>query len=344
MGTDSWTTSALYNHSVKLEPTIQVLDLLDSFANAMSERDIDATVACFSPGPSCVFIGSGLDERRVGEEEIRAHFSRDFVQSEWLTMRWVRRGVVPLGDAYTAWGVGEIEAGIGRERLETQFRFTAGVDDIDGEWRFVQAHLSFPAPGQRAGESWPASIERVVQELAAERMDELAQESPDGTVTLLFTDIENSSQALEARGDAAWLNVVRKHHEMVEEHAAAHQGHVVKSLGDGFMIAFRSAIKGIDCALDLQQRISSIDERRELRVRMGLHTGEVLREGADFFGKHVTLAARIAGHANGGQILVSELLRDLVEPGGNYSFEGGREVALKGLSGQHRIYEVTRRE
>ena len=75
-------------------------------------------------------------------------------------------------------------------------------------------------------------------------------------------------------------------------------------------------------------------------VRIGLHTGEVIKEGDDFFGKHVNLAARIAGQAGGGEILVSSLLQELTASGGDITFSDGREVELKGLSGIHHLYVV----
>ncbi len=75
-------------------------------------------------------------------------------------------------------------------------------------------------------------------------------------------------------------------------------------------------------------------------MRIGLHTGEALRDAGDFFGRHVILAARIAGQARGGEILVSALLKELTESAGEFSFDAGRELALKGLSGTHRLYGV----
>jgi len=306
----------------------------------MSDRDIDATVDCFAPRPDCVFIGSGLDERRVGRDEIRAHFSRDFAQSEWLRMRWVRCDALPLGDTFAAWGIGDIEAGVGARHVDTRFRFTATTSRFSDGWRFVQGHLSLPSPGQQEGESWPSSIEHVFSRMTARRLDKLAEESPDGTVTLLFTDIENSSQAQESLGDTAWLQIVRRHSDAVARCATAHDGEVVKSLGDGFMVGFRSALNGVACALDLQGMLGGMDGDAALRVRMGLHTGEVIRDGVDFFGRHVTQASRIAALATGGQILVSGPLRDLIEREGTYAFNNPREVELKGLSGFHRVYEV----
>ena len=75
-------------------------------------------------------------------------------------------------------------------------------------------------------------------------------------------------------------------------------------------------------------------------MRIGLHTGEAIKEGEDFFGKHVNLAARIAGQAQGAEILVSSLLKELTESAGDITFGEGRKVALKGLKGKHNVFEL----
>ena len=75
-------------------------------------------------------------------------------------------------------------------------------------------------------------------------------------------------------------------------------------------------------------------------MRIGLHTGEAIKEGEDFFGKHVNLAARIAGQAQGGEVLVSSLLKELAESAVGVTFGEGREVELKGLSGRHQVFPV----
>jgi class 3 adenylate cyclase len=74
---------------------------------------------------------------------------------------------------------------------------------------------------------------------------------------------------------------------------------------------------------------------------MGLHTGEVIKEGDDFFGKHVNLAARVAGKASGGEILASSLLRELTASGGDIAFGDPRTVEFKGLTGEHKVWPVT---
>ena len=75
-------------------------------------------------------------------------------------------------------------------------------------------------------------------------------------------------------------------------------------------------------------------------MRIGLHTGEAIKEDDDFFGKNVVLAARVANEAQGSQILVSSVLKELTESAGEFNFDEGREAQLKGLSGMHRVFEA----
>ena len=119
----------------------------------------------------------------------------------------------------------------------------------------------------------------------------------------------------------------------------------MKSQGDGFMLAFPDPCEALDCAIDVQRAFAEREregESESLRVRMGLHTGEVISEEGDYFGKNVILAARIAAEAVGGEILVSEELRDAASSGnGNgLRFDDGRELELKGLAGSHRVFRA----
>jgi class 3 adenylate cyclase len=186
------------------------------------------------------------------------------------------------------------------------------------------------------------SIDAVAASVYVDKPDLRQQAAPDGTVTILFSDIEGSTAMTERLGDQRWLEVLREHNAIVREQVAAHEGFEVKSEGDGFMLAFQSARRGIECAAEIQrafaQRNKSADE--PIKVRIGLHTGEAIKEADDFFGKNVILAARIAGQAQGGEILVSSLLKELTESAGDIAFGDGREVELKGLTGQHHVFEV----
>jgi class 3 adenylate cyclase len=188
-----------------------------------------------------------------------------------------------------------------------------------------------------------ASIDAVASLVYAEKPDLRRQAAPDGTVTILFSDIQGSTAKTEQLGDTKWMEVLREHNAVVREQLKAHGGFEVKSEGDGFMLAFQSARKALQCAIETQRAFARRNESAEepVLVRMGLHTGEVIKEGDDFFGKHVNLAARIAGQASGGEILVSSLLKELTASGGDIAFDDGREVTLKGLSGEHLVYAVS---
>jgi len=163
----------------------------------------------------------------------------------------------------------------------------------------------------------------------------------------------------ERLGDKRWLELLREHNAIVRKQVKAHGGFEVKSQGDGFMLAFQSGRRALECAIGIQRALaerntgvgatgrspqgaasSAPTPDQPISVRIGLHTGEVIKEGHDFFGKHVNLAARIAAQAQGGEILVSSLLKQLTDSGGEMEFGEGRELALKGLSGKHRVFPV----
>jgi class 3 adenylate cyclase len=165
--------------------------------------------------------------------------------------------------------------------------------------------------------------------------------APDGTVTLLFTDIEGSTELTVRLGDQRWLEVLRGHHAVVRQQVQAHGGFEVKCQGDGFMLAFQSARRALDCAIAIQSAVSGAHTDPPIRVRMGLHTGEALKDAEDFHGRDVVLAARIADQARGGEILISALLKELLTGRGDLQFDAGREAELKGLAGVQRMYAVT---
>lgn len=184
-------------------------------------------------------------------------------------------------------------------------------------------------------------MEKIARDVERTRPDLSGAVAPNGTVTVLFTDIEGSTQLTEELGDREWMEVLRTHNEIVREQVAQHSGFEVKSQGDGFMLAFSSARDALRCARGIQRGVAERESNEHrLRVRIGLHTGEPIREADDFYGKAVIQAARIAAEARGSEILVSSLVRDLTESTGEFVFSTPREVELKGLSGTHAVSPV----
>ena len=158
-----------------------------------------------------------------------------------------------------------------------------------------------------ASASGGGGLGAVASLVCAGRPDLEQHAAPDGTVAILFSDSEGSTAKTEELGDQRWMEVLREHNAIVREQLAAHDGFEVKSEGDGFMLAFRSARKALQCAIGMQKAFAARAESSDvpISVRIGLHTGEVIKEGDDFFGKHVNLAARIAGQASVAEILLS---------------------------------------
>ncbi|HEY7267142.1 MAG TPA: AAA family ATPase [Solirubrobacterales bacterium] len=196
-----------------------------------------------------------------------------------------------------------------------------------------------------AGVDVTTSIDEMVSALEEEQPDMRAHMAPDGTVAILFSDIEDSTVLTERLGDERWLGLLREHNAIFRELLSRHDGYEVKSQGDGFMLAFPDPCEALECAIEVQRAFAERERDgsgEPLRVRMGLHTGEVISEEGDYFGKNVILAARIAAQALGGEILVSEELRQAAASGNGdgLRFDDGRELELKGLAGSHRVYRA----
>jgi class 3 adenylate cyclase len=162
-----------------------------------------------------------------------------------------------------------------------------------------------------------------------------ARTSPDGMMTIVFTDIEGSTELMERIGEERYFNVLLDHNRLVRACVAASDGEVVQSLGDGFMLLFASASAALACAVELQRVLAVYNERKlqeRLLVRIGVHTGNVFQAQDDFLGKAVVLAARITGQARGGQILVSAACREYTERAGSWRYGETYELQLKGIA------------
>jgi predicted ATPase/class 3 adenylate cyclase len=160
-------------------------------------------------------------------------------------------------------------------------------------------------------------------------------ELPTGTITFLFSDIEGSTKLVRRLRPDAYRELLERHHRLLRQAFAAHGGVERGTQGDAFLVIFRDARSAIGAALDAQLAlaVATWPEDVELRVRMGLHSGEGILGGDDYVGLDINLAARIAAAAQGGQVLLSDSTRALAErdlPNG---------VALRDL-GRHRLKDI----
>jgi len=190
------------------------------------------------------------------------------------------------------------------------------------------------------GATFRNSVEDLAGWAQVERPD-LARLTADGDVVIAFSDIEDSTAHNEALGDQGWVKVLERLNRLTQKFVDDRGGHVVKNQGDGFMIAFADPGQAVLCGIDVQRALLKSAEREEgIRVRIGIHVGPSVRRGDDLFGRNVAMAARVAGQADGGEILVSELVRDAVDGRPDIELCPPREVELKGLHGTHNLYAV----
>ncbi len=166
--------------------------------------------------------------------------------------------------------------------------------------------------------------------------------------TILFTDVEGSTALTQRLGDAKAREVLREHEHIVREALKAHGGSEVKAMGDGFMACFSSATRALECAIAMQREIDAWNTARpepvegraeQIKVRIGLNAGEPIAEEDDLFGTAVNLAARIAAQAEGGEILVANVVRELAA-GKGFLFADRGEFAVRGFEDPVRLYEV----
>ena len=169
-------------------------------------------------------------------------------------------------------------------------------------------------------------------------------ELPSGTVTFLFTDIEGSTTLLKSLGRDRYEHALADHERLLRAVFAAHNGKVVDTQGDSFFVAFRTAADAVAAAADGQRDLAAHPwpGAADVKVRMGLHTGEPKSGGERYVGIGVHRAARIAAAGHGGQVLLSSTTKELAEeelpPGVSIRDLGERR--LKDIDQSHRIHQL----
>jgi adenylate cyclase len=168
--------------------------------------------------------------------------------------------------------------------------------------------------------------------------------APDGTVTIFFSDIEGSTALNEELGDKRWVRVLAAHDGLVRNRVEQHRGHVVKTQGDGFMVVFRDPAEAVHAAVEVQRDLAGRPGRRlnlePVRVRIGIHVGQVVSRDGDYFGRNVALTARVAAAAAGGEVLVSDEVHECLGDTAAFDFDEPLEAELKGLSDVHILWPV----
>jgi class 3 adenylate cyclase len=207
--------------------------------------------------------------------------------------------------------------------------------------RYLAEHI----PGARLAELPGADMSVIwdTPELALDLIEELltgVRRSPEPKrvlATVLFTDIVGSTERATRLGDRRWRELLEIHDELARRVVEEFQGQLVKTTGDGILATFDGPGRGIRCAAALRDELRGIG----LRIRAGLHTGEVELRDGDVGGIAVHLAARVMATAGSGEIFTSRTVRDLVV-GASIAVEDRGPHVLKGIEGAWQLFAITR--
>jgi class 3 adenylate cyclase len=230
-----------------------------------------------------------------------------------------------LSQSWRLWQTTNLPYEAARARLRYAEALGAEGDQVAARRDLLAARAAF----ERLG----ATIDlRRVDELLGEAAPARGVPQEQATKTFLFTDIVTSTDLIGLIGDDAWSELLRWHDRELRAAVANHHGEEVSHTGDGFFVAFERAGDALECAVDMQRRL--VRHRREQgfapQVRIGLHTAEATREGRNYSGRGVHIAARIGAAAAGEEILASATV---LSAAGNvrYGVSEPRELKLKGV-------------
>jgi len=155
--------------------------------------------------------------------------------------------------------------------------------------------------------------------------------------TILMTDIVNSTATLERVGDVKWHAMLLEHNERLRAQIDRFDGREIRTTGDGFQVLFTGAARAVRCAAAMMDALADL----EIRIRAGLHTGEVELTAGNLHGLAVHTAARVSALADPGEVLVSSVTHDLLD-GSGLAFEQRGVHELKGLSGARPVFALVR--
>jgi len=320
-----------------IRPSAELVAIARRWLNAIQNKEREVLTHSFLDSDVVRYIGTGFNEYWSGNL-IRKGYAEHV--DEIPPMRYRNMQIEAFESGNTGWANCLCEVIFGDKEEVHQPRYS-WVFHLENEgWKICHVHVSLPK----------SNLEVIgLEHTAFEDLIDSAKESFDlisgqGTTTVMFTDIVASSRIAEAVGDRIWAETIDWHLESLSRLIEVNNGTLVKSLGDGTMSVFPSSRGAVKTAIAMQKMLDKSTREPALRIRIGLHTGDVVQSKGDFFGTVVNKAARIAGVAEPAQILLSDVTRALVEASGNFDFLQSRTVELKGITGSHGISDIQWRD
>ena len=220
--------------------------------------------------------------------------------------------------------------------------FDGGYGSLGREWarmirgaRLIVAHDDTPVLVN--GASTISQIAEALENFIG--IDEEIRTAGEATRTILFTDIEGSTSMVDRLGDNEARAITREIEQLTQTAILEHQGVQVKTMGDGVLAWFAAASAAVEAAVQIQLQLANHDRYSDVYVRIGISAGEPIAESDDLYGTTVNQAARIMAMAQGGQILVSDLVRGLLQ-GRRFRFEDRGTHQLRGFRESIQLFSV----
>ncbi len=320
--------------AVRYSPEIE--SLTRRIVQALYERDSPTIANLFSDSASFTGIGSDADEWWYGGEGFKRVMANQLEEVPPFLSLEIHR-VDAFEDGAVGWAAANTTLRISSG--DVNLRISAVFSLEHGMWRTLHWHSSVPVPNEELlGVELTTTLDDLLESMGddASVIENLA--GSQGTMTLVFTDIVDSTALGQEIGDRRWADLIGRHESVIRSITEPNGGLVVKMLGDGSMLGFGSARSAIEASLQMQEALA----HEPYLVRIGVHAGDVIHSGGDFLGATVTKAARVAASAAGGEIKVSSTVCDLVGALDGVRFGDPVSLTFKGLAGTHQLMSVSR--
>lgn len=304
------------------------------WVEALRARDFETAAALFHRGAYGRYIGSDEHEWWRGVGFVDA-YSRH--QGELPDFTLEIEEIEAFESGPVGWAAVKTRSAFGEEQARSlRFSFVLFLDS--GFWRIVQTHVSIAVPNiQVMGLEMTRSLEDLLASLGDGVQGDIRGSVQHGTVTLMFTDIEGSTELALRMGDGPWSEFIRWHNEKIKGIVEANRGTLVKTLGDGTMSVFESVHEAARAAFHIRAALAGREDPIKPEVRIGLHVGDVVRSGDDYLGNAVNKAARITAAGRGGDVTASGAVKAMLSDEPEFEFGETRSIQLKGIAGTHEI-------
>jgi len=318
-----------------INPSVELCAVVRRTLKAARELDAETLRGIYSKDPSLRYVGSELDEVFGGEV-----FRKGVLEhlAEIPRYRQIEESLEAYESDRFGWALwqGVSIFPTDGEEVHAQYRISFVFVLEDGSWKIIQVHVSNP-DSKFEGLGFPNEAMKALEEAA--RDEELGL-GTTGTASIMFTDVVNSARLASLMGDRLWTQSINAHIAQVRQIVLSAGGTLVKSLGDGTMSTFRSTHSALAAARDIQTKVRADHGDVGIRLRVGIHTGEVIENKGDFFGTVVNKAARVAAAAHPDEIRVSDATRAMIGGQTEFAFGDPIRLPLKGLTGEHVLYRL----